>query len=90
MSANGFVATENLTRIYSAGKVQVVALKDVSLSFEEGKSLGVAGPSSSGKSTLMNLLGGLDRPTSGTIIVRGKSISSLNKEELALYRRYQE
>lgn len=89
MNPDSFVATENLTRIYSTGAVQVVALKDVSLSLEKGKFLGVAGPSGSGKSTLMNLLGGLDRPSSGNITVQGKSVSTLNKEELALYRRYQ-
>jgi putative ABC transport system ATP-binding protein len=61
----------------------------VTLSLDEGKFLGVAGPSGSGKSTLMNLLGGLDQPSSGNITVQGKSISTLNKEELALYRRYQ-
>jgi putative ABC transport system ATP-binding protein len=84
-----FVATENLTKIYSAGMVQVVALNDVSLSLAEGQFLGVAGPSGSGKSTLMNLLGGLDQPSSGTITVQGKSISALKKDELALYRRHQ-
>ena len=89
MNSDNFVATENLTRIYSTGTVEVVALKDVSLSVGEGTFLGVAGPSGSGKSTLMNLLGGLDQPSSGNITVQGKSISSLNKEELALYRRYQ-
>lgn len=89
MSSDSFVVTENLTKVYSAGKVRVVALKDVSLSLEEGQFLGVAGPSGSGKSTLMNLLGGLDQPSSGNITVQGKSISALNKEELALYRRYQ-
>ena len=89
MNSDSFVATENLTKIYSAGTVEVVALKDVTLSLDEGKFLGVAGPSGSGKSTLMNLLGGLDQPSSGNIAVQGKSISSLNKEELALYRRYQ-
>jgi putative ABC transport system ATP-binding protein len=89
MSSDSFVGTENLTKIYSSGTVQVVALMDVSLSLKEGEFLGVAGPSGSGKSTLMNLLGGLDRPSSGSIKVQGKSISALNKEELALYRRYQ-
>ena len=89
MNSDNFVATENLTRIYSTGTVEVVALKDVSLSVGEGTFLGVAGPSGSGKSTLMNLLGGLDQPSSGNITVQGQSISSLNKEELALYRRYQ-
>ena len=89
MNSNGFVETEGLTKIYSSGKIQVNALKDVNITLEEGKFLGVTGPSGSGKSTLMNLLGGLDTPSSGTIKVEGKFISELNKEELALYRRYQ-
>ncbi len=89
MNSDGFVETDGLTKIYSSGKIQVNALKDVTLSVEEGKFLGVTGPSGSGKSTLMNLLGGLDRPSSGSIKVEGKFISELNKEELALYRRYQ-
>jgi len=89
MDSDSFVATENLTKVYSAGAVKVIALKDVSLSLDKGQFLGVAGASGSGKSTLMNLLGGLDQPTSGKITVEGKSISTLNKEELALYRRYQ-
>ncbi|MGD2094307.1 MAG: ABC transporter ATP-binding protein [Phycisphaerales bacterium] len=89
MSSNGFVVTEKLSRVYSSGKINVTALKDVSLSVEEEKFLGVTGPSGSGKSTLMNLLGGLDTPSSGSIRVQGKLISELNKEELALYRRYQ-
>ena len=59
MNSNGFLETEGLTRIYSSGKINVVALDDVNLAVEEGKFLGVTGPSSSGKSTLMNLLGGL-------------------------------
>jgi len=83
MNSDGFVETEGLTKIYSSGKIHVNALKDVNLF------LGVTGPSGSGKSTLMNLLGGLDRPSSGSIKVEGKFISELNKEELALYRRYQ-
>ncbi len=89
MNSAGFVETEGLTKVYSSGKIHVVALKDVDLSVEEGKFLGVTGPSGSGKSTLMNLLGGLDTPSSGSIKVQGKFISELNKEDLALYRRYQ-
>jgi putative ABC transport system ATP-binding protein len=89
MDSDSFVATENLTKVYSTGAAQVVALRDVNLSLKEGHFLGVAGTSGSGKSTLMNLLGGLDQPSSGKITVQGKSISTLNKEELALYRRYQ-
>ncbi len=89
MNSDSFVETEDLTKVYSSGKIQVVALADVNLSFEEGRFRGVTGPSGSGKSTLMNLLGGLDTPSSGTIKVQGKSISQLNAEELALYRRHQ-
>lgn len=89
MDSTALIETENLTKIYSTGKVKVVALKDVSLSVNEGRFLGVTGPSGSGKSTLMNLLGGLDTPSSGRIKVDARPISELNKEELALYRRFQ-
>ena len=89
MNSNGFVKTEDLTRVYSSGQIEVVALKDVNLSVNEGSFLGVTGPSGSGKSTLMNLLGGLDTPTSGRIKVQGRFISELSKQELVLYRRYQ-
>jgi len=89
MNSEGFLETEGLTKVYSSGKINVVALEGVNLAVEEGKFLGVTGPSGSGKSTLMNLLGGLDTPSSGSIKVEGKFISELDKEELALYRRYQ-
>ncbi len=59
MNSGGFLETEGLTKVYSSGKINVVALDDVNLAVEEGKFLGVTGPSSSGKSHLMNLLGGL-------------------------------
>jgi putative ABC transport system ATP-binding protein len=89
MNSDSFVKTENLTRIYSSGTIQVVALRDVSLSLDRGQFFGVTGASGSGKSTLMNLLAGLDRPSSGRIKVEGRLISELDKEELALYRRHQ-
>ncbi len=89
MNAANFVEIENLTKIYSMGRIEVVALKEVNFSVKKGEFLGVTGPSGSGKSTLMNLLGGLDTPSSGGIKVDGKAISALNKEELALYRRFQ-
>jgi putative ABC transport system ATP-binding protein len=89
MSSAAFIKTENLTRIYSSGTIQVEALKDVNLSLDQGRFFGVTGASGSGKSTLMNLLAGLDRPSSGTIKVQGRLISELNKDELALYRRHQ-
>ena len=89
MNSDSFVKTEKLTRIYSSGTIQVTALKDVTLSLDQGQFFGVTGASGSGKSTLMNLLGGLDRPTSGSIKVQGRLISELDKDELALYRRHQ-
>jgi len=89
MNSDSFVKTEDLTRIYSSGTIQVVALKDVSLSLDQGQFFGVTGASGSGKSTLMNLLAGLDRPSSGSISVLGKLISELDKDEMALYRRHQ-
>jgi len=88
MNSNKFVVTEDLTKVYSSGKIEVVALKDVNLSVKQGEFLGITGPSGSGKSTLMNLLGGLDTPSSGSIEVQRRLISELNKEELAIYRRY--
>jgi len=89
MNLNNFIETEDLTKLYSTGRIEVVALKDVTLSVRRGEFLGVTGPSGSGKSTLMNLLGGLDTPSAGCIRVDGKYISDLNKEELAIYRRCQ-
>lgn len=88
MDSDGFIETKELTKVYSSGPVEVVALKDVNLSIKQGQFLGITGASGSGKSTLMNLLGGLDSPCSGTIKVQGKFISELNRQELALYRRY--
>lgn len=63
MNTADVVQTENLTRIYSSGKIHVVALKDVNLALKEAKFTGVTRPSSSGKSTLMNLVGGFDSPS---------------------------
>ena len=82
------IKTDQLTKIYSSGRIQVVALKEVSLFLDKGKFMAVTGSSGSGKSTLLNLLGGLDTPTSGTVEVSGKKVSDMSKEELALYRRY--
>ena len=68
------------------GDEKVVALDDVSLVFEKGKIYCLFGTSGSGKSTLLNLLAGLEKPTKGSIIFRGKALESLNETQLALYR----
>jgi putative ABC transport system ATP-binding protein len=85
--SSAIIKADRLSKIYSMGKVQVVALKDLSLSIPRGTFLGITGPSGSGKSTFLNLVGGLDTPTSGTIQAQGKVVSRMSNEELARYRR---
>jgi putative ABC transport system ATP-binding protein len=87
MDVDGFIETKDLSKVYTFGMVQVAALRSVTLSLARGQLVGVTGASGSGKSTLVNLLGGLDRPSSGSIRVDGRLISDLSKKELALYRR---
>jgi len=87
MDVDGFIETKDLAKVYTFGTVEVAALRSVTLSLARGRLIGVTGASGSGKSTLMNLLGGLDRPSSGSIRVDGRLISDLSKKELALYRR---
>ncbi len=77
----------NLKKIYGSGENAVHALDGVSLSVEKGEFVAVVGTSGSGKSTLLHMLGGLDRPTSGRVMVDGKDISSLKDEALTIFRR---
>ena len=69
MDVDGFIETKDLSKVYTFGTVQVAALRSVTLSLARGRLVGVTGASGSGKSTLVNLLGGLDRPSSGSIRV---------------------
>jgi ABC-type lipoprotein export system ATPase subunit len=87
MDADAIVQAEHLSKVYTTGTVKLVALDDVTLSVHRGRFVGVTGASGSGKSTLINLLGGLDTPSSGSLVVEGRCISDLNRDELALYRR---
>jgi putative ABC transport system ATP-binding protein len=82
------IKTNQLSKVYLTGRIQVEALHNINLAVAPGAFVAVTGASGSGKSTLLNLLGGLDRPTSGAIEVKGKKISEMNREELALYRRF--
>ena len=81
------LSTQGLTKIYGEGEAKVDALKGVDLSVAKGEFVSIVGTSGSGKSTLLHLLGGLDRPTSGTVLIDGKDIFSLNDEELTIFRR---
>lgn len=79
--------TENLKKYYGDGDTAVHALDGVDLTVEKGEFVAIVGTSGSGKSTLLHMLGGLDRPTSGTVTVDGKEIFSLKDEELTIFRR---
>jgi putative ABC transport system ATP-binding protein len=81
------VRTEALTRRYVMGENVLSALDGVSLGFEQGEVAALVGRSGSGKSTFLQLLGGLDRPTSGNVLVRGRRLAESSEDELALYRR---
>ena len=78
---------KDLTKIYGSGETAVHALRGVDLTVEKGEFVAVVGTSGSGKSTLMHMLGGLDRPTSGSVTVDGKDIFSLKDEALTIFRR---
>ena len=78
---------ENLSKFYGKGETQVKALDHVSFSINQGEFVAIVGPSGSGKSTMLHMLGGVDRPTSGKVIINGTNIYSLNNDELAVFRR---
>ena len=80
---------ENLTKIYGKGDTKVVALDNVSFSVEKGEFVAIVGASGSGKSTLLHLMGGVDRPTSGSVYIDGKNIYKYTDDELAIFRRRQ-
>jgi putative ABC transport system ATP-binding protein len=81
------VLLEHVAKRYGEGGVAVDALKDVSLSIDEGELVVVLGPSGSGKTTLLNVIGGIERPTSGRVVVDGQDIAGLDPDGLTAYRR---
>ena len=79
----------NLSKVYGKGDTQIKALDDVSFSVEKGEFVAIVGPSGSGKSTLLHILGGVDTPSSGQVLVDGTDICALDQTKLAIFRRRQ-
>ena len=80
---------ENLGKVYGKGETKVTALDNVSFKVNKGEFVAIVGASGSGKSTLLHLIGGLDKPTSGSVFIDGKDIYKLNDDKLAIFRRRQ-
>lgn len=78
---------KDLTKIYGNDENKVVALDHVSFTVEKGEFIAIVGSSGSGKSTLLHLIGGVDKPTSGEVIVNGQNVYKKNENELAIFRR---
>lgn len=82
-----FIEFENVSKIYQMGEVEIKALNDISFSIDKGEFVVVLGSSGAGKTTILNILGGMDTATSGTITVDGNKISGASEKELCEYRR---
>jgi putative ABC transport system ATP-binding protein len=83
---SAIVSLSKVSKSYTRGKQEVVVLRDLDLSIEQGDFAALMGPSGSGKTTLLNLIGGLDQPTSGSITVAGQQLEKLNSRSLAKWR----
>ncbi len=80
------IEIKDLIKIYKEAEIEVAAVDSVSLTFEEGEFTTIVGPSGSGKTTMLNMIGGLDRPTSGSIHINGTDIGQLRSSELIDFR----
>lgn len=78
---------ENVRKVYGSGENQVVALDRIELSVEKGEFIAIVGASGSGKSTLLHILGSVDQPTEGKVVVEGTDISNMNRTQAAIFRR---
>ena len=80
------IETNNLIKIYKQGDIEVKALNDVSINFQQGEFTAIVGPSGSGKTTFLNSIGGLDTPTSGKVVINNTDITNLKSNELIDFR----
>lgn len=78
---------QNVEKIYGEKENQVKALRGINLQVEEGEFVAIVGTSGSGKSTILNLIGGLDYPTRGKIFIKNREIGALSRKELTIFRR---
>ena len=81
------IEVKKLNKIYGSGEAEVKALKNINLNIEQGEFVAIVGQSGSGKSTLLHLIGGVDIPSSGEVIIDGKNIYKLKEKELSILRR---
>ena len=89
MRSAEILRTEHLCKVYGKGNNEIVAVNDANLSVAQGEFVAIVGSSGSGKSTLMHMLGGVDRPTSGRVLIEDNDIYRMNDDKLAIFRRRQ-
>lgn len=83
-----YIELDHIEKLYQVGEVTITAVSDISFTVDKGEFVVVVGPSGAGKTTVLNILGGMDTATHGTIIVDGKTISNYSAKELTSYRRF--
>ena len=87
MANDTIIQCDNLVKIYKTKDIEVLALQGLDMQIERGELMAIIGNSGAGKSTFLNMIGGLDRPSAGKLIVDGKDLFKLNKRELVEYKR---